>query len=479
MFSLLLESAARSLALGIVVWAGLKLLRVSDPQPRSKVWTAVLFSAVTMPLIMPLMKILVPGLMPAASWIPAAGSPLFLRPLTAIGTAPPAQSFKWTTLALVFSAVVTGGCLVRLLSGVVRGRRLWQAAVRINESWTGGSDVRESRELSIPVTYGSTILFPADWPAWSEFKREAVLLHEQSHVRRHDFHIHLVASIHRAVFWFNPLSWWIERELLNLAEEVCDDEAIAKIKDPGSYAEILVELAARQSRADPAVVAMARGKTVAQRVERALRAVVVSRSTPRLQRTILATTLALLIVLAAGGHLVDAETAQPQATQALAAWPAQSVPYIISVEERDGFERLRTDEEREKFIEQFWLRRDPTPGTPQNEFRDEYYRRIVEANQRFTTRNGIAGWLTDRGRFMIMHGLPDQIETHAEGRQYRRRDGTTAVLPYEMWQYRFIEGLGANVIVEFVDIEANGNYRLQFDPKDQSPGLKPLVEPVR
>jgi GWxTD domain-containing protein len=477
MFSLLLESATRSLALGILVWAGLKLLRVRDPQPRSKVWTAVLLSAVTMPLLMPLMKILVPGLMSAASWIPAAGSPLFLRPLTAIGTAPLAQSFEWTMLALVLSAAVTGGFLVRLLSGVVRSRRLWKASVPLNEPWTGGSDVRESRELLIPVTYGSTIILPADWSQWSAFKREAVLLHEQSHVRRRDFHINLIASLHRAVFWFNPLSWWLERELLHLAEEACDDEAIMKMQDPQSYAEILIELAARQSRTDLAVVAMARGKTVALRVERALRHVVASPSASPVKRGLFAVTLALIIGLTAGGHLVDAEAVLPQAAQGLAAWPAQEVPDLISAQERDAFERLRTDEERLKFIEQFWLRRDPTPGTPANEFREEYYRRIVEANQRFTS--GIAGWRTDRGRVLIMHGLPDQLESHPEGRRYRRRDGTTAVLPYEMWQYRFIEGVGANVIVEFVDIEANGNYRLQFDPKDQSPDAKPLAEPVR
>jgi len=173
MLLLLLESAARSLALGIIVWAGLRLLRITDPRLRSNVWTGVLLSAMTMPLLMPLMKILLPGLLPAASWIPAAVSPLFLHSLNASVSSAPSQSFEWATLALIVSGAITGGFLARLLFGVVRSWRLWKSSVPIKESWTGDTDVRESRELPIPVTYASTILFPADWPEWSVLKREA------------------------------------------------------------------------------------------------------------------------------------------------------------------------------------------------------------------------------------------------------------------------------------------------------------------
>ena len=473
MLLLLLESAARSLGLGIVVWAGLRLLRIREPQPRSSVWTGVLLSAMTMPVLMPLMKSLVPGLLPGASWIPVAVSPPFLRPLNVMVTASPSQSFEWATVALILSAVITGGFLVRLLSGVVRSWRLCKGSAPINESWTGGIRVRESRELSVPVTYGSTILFPADWPEWSVFKREAVLLHEGSHVRRRDFYIHLTASVHRAVFWFNPLSWWLERELLRLAEEACDDEAIAKTQDAESYAEILIELAARQSRVDLAVVAMARGKTIARRVERLLREGTVTPSISPVKRILLATAVVVLIGVTAGGRFVDAE-AVPQAAQSLSTWPAREVPDIISGQERDAFTRLGSDEEREQFITQFWLLRDPTPGTPQNEFRDEYYRRIADANKRFATRTGVPGSLTDRGRVVVVHGLPDEIESHAEGQRFRLRDGTIAVLPWEAWRYKFVQGVGENVIVTFVDLGANGDYRFQLDPKDGGPVAEPV-----
>jgi len=475
MLLLLLESAARSLALGIIVWAGLRLLRITDPRLRSNVWTGVLLSAMTMPLLMPLMKILLPGLLPAASWIPAAVSPLFLHSLNASVSSAPSQSFEWATLALIVSGAITGGFLARLLFGVVRSWRLWKSSVPIKESWTGDTDVRESRELPIPVTYASTILFPADWPEWSVLKREAVLLHEQAHIRRRDFHFRLIASIHRAVFWFNPLSWWLERELLQLAEEACDDEAIAGTQDPESYAEILIEFASRQSRTDLAVVAMARGKTVERRVDRALRQDAVTWPTSVRKRILLATALAVLIGLAAGGHLVDAQSVS-QGTTSLSTWPEREVPDIISDQERDAFVRLATDEERVHFIEQFWLRRDPTPGTPQNEFRDEYDRRVADANQRFTTRTGIAGSLTDRGRVLIVHGLPDELETHLEGRRFRLSDGTIAVLPWEAWRYKFIQGLGENVIVSFVDVLANGDYRLQFVPNE--PGVGPIPKPI-
>jgi GWxTD domain-containing protein len=513
MFSLLLESAVRSLSLGLLVWAGLRLCPIRSSQSRSQVWTAVLLSAVTMPVLIQLMKIVIASMPHAAvSWIPAAESPLFLRPLSAIVAASPSRSFEWTTFALTLYGLVAAAILFRLLSGVVRSLRLRKAAVPLRESWTLGSDVRVSGDLAIPATFGSTILFPANWTEWSAFEREAVLLHEQSHVRRRDSYIHLVASLHRAVFWFNPLGWWLERELLELAEESCDDDTLRKIGDPVAYAEILVNLASRRSHPGLAVLAMARGKSVERRVERALREVVVAPSTSPLGRILIAATLALLIGLAAGSRLVDAQAVLPtvsplrqvapqqpaptpqvqtpavrpvprpaESTAYLVAWPEEEVPDIVSDQERDAFGKLRTDEEREQFIVQFWLRRDPTPGTSENEFRDEYYRRIALANRRFATRTSTPGWRTDRGRFLIRNGEPDEIESHPEGRQYRRRDGTIAVLPYEVWGYRFIEGVGRSVVLEFVDIATNGDYpnRLQYDPGDKSLDPKPLAEPIR
>jgi GWxTD domain-containing protein len=124
----------------------------------------------------------------------------------------------------------------------------------------------------------------------------------------------------------------------------------------------------------------------------------------------------------------------------LAKWHEEEVPYLVSAEEQGAFQKLRTDEEREMFIEMFWLRRDPTPGTVENEFRNEYYRRIVLANQRYGTRAGIPGWRTDRGRILILHGPPDEIETHAQGGTYiyefSQGRGRTNTFAFERWRYR-------------------------------------------
>src|SRR5215470_15794727 len=133
-------------------------------------------------------------------------------------------------------------------------------------------------------------------------------------------------------------------------------------------------------------------------------------------------------------------------------WIEQDVVYIITDEERRAFKALKTDEERDKFIEGFWLRRDPDPDTPENEYKDQYYERIQYANERFSS--GIPGWKTDRGRIYIMYGKPDEIESHPAGGPYDRPSyeggGTTSTYPFEIWWYRYIEGIGSDVEIEFV-----------------------------
>ena len=146
-------------------------------------------------------------------------------------------------------------------------------------------------------------------------------------------------------------------------------------------------------------------------------------------------------------------------------WLDEDVLYIISEEERDVFERLRTPEEKEQFIEQFWYRRDPDLGSSMNEFKEEHYRRIAYSNESFPS--GIAGWLTDRGRIYIIHGEPDEKESHPAGGNYNRPfhegGGTTSTFPFEKWWYRNIEGLG-DVELEFVDPSFSGEYRLAMAP---------------
>jgi len=150
-------------------------------------------------------------------------------------------------------------------------------------------------------------------------------------------------------------------------------------------------------------------------------------------------------------------------------WLNEDVVYIITDEEKTAFKRLATDEEREQFIEQFWLRRDPTPDTEENEFKEEHYRRIAYANDHYAS--GIPGWKSDRGRIYIMYGPADEIESHPSGGTYERPmeegGGETSTYPFEQWRYRYLEGIGTNIIIEFVDPTMSGEYHMTMDPSEK------------
>ena len=150
-------------------------------------------------------------------------------------------------------------------------------------------------------------------------------------------------------------------------------------------------------------------------------------------------------------------------------WLDEDVTYIITDEERKAFKALKTDEERDQFIEQFWLRRDPDPDTPENEYKEEYYQRIQYANEKFSS--GIPGWRTDRGRIYVKFGKPDEIESHPSGGQYQRPSyeggGSTSTFPFETWWYRYIEGVGSDIEIEFVDPSGSGEYRIAQSPNEK------------
>ncbi len=150
-------------------------------------------------------------------------------------------------------------------------------------------------------------------------------------------------------------------------------------------------------------------------------------------------------------------------------WLKEDVAYVITDEERQAFQRLQNAEEREQFIEQFWLRRDPSPDTQENEYKEEHYRRIAYANEHYAS--GIPGWKTDRGRIYITFGPPDENESHPSGGSYERPPeeggGTTSTFPFEKWRYRYIEGIGQEVIIEFVDPTMTGEYRMTMDPSEK------------
>lgn len=139
-------------------------------------------------------------------------------------------------------------------------------------------------------------------------------------------------------------------------------------------------------------------------------------------------------------------------------WPEEEVKWIIYPEERDAFKQLKNDDERGNFIELFWYRRDPTPDTYENEFRNDYYSRIRTANQQFGT-NTREGWKTDRGRIFVVYGKPDSITTLADGR--------------EEWEYRYMDGVGSDIKIDFRDVCHCGDFRLQMSATTKDALLTP------
>jgi len=150
-------------------------------------------------------------------------------------------------------------------------------------------------------------------------------------------------------------------------------------------------------------------------------------------------------------------------------WLNEDVVWIITDEERAAFKQLSNDEERDNFIEAFWQRRDPSPDTEENEYKEEHYRRIAYTNEHFAA--GIPGWKSDRGRIYIMYGPADEVESHPSGGTYQRPmeegGGETSTFPFEDWRYRYLEGIGQEVIIEFVDSCMCGDYHMTMDRSEK------------
>lgn len=150
-------------------------------------------------------------------------------------------------------------------------------------------------------------------------------------------------------------------------------------------------------------------------------------------------------------------------------WVDEDVRWIITDEELAAFKNLGNDEERDQFIENFWLRRNPNPDSPENEYREEHYARIAYTNEHFAA--GKPGWRTDRGHIYVAYGKPDSIDSHPSGGNYERPmeegGGSTSTYPFEVWHYRYIEGVGDNIDVEFVDTCQCGDYHMTLDRSEK------------
>ena len=189
-------------------------------------------------------------------------------------------------------------------------------------------------------------------------------------------------------------------------------------------------------------------------------------------RTALSPALSAAILTITAALVLTAWQAKPQDNPLpplFNAWLTQDVVYIITPRESAAFKSLTTDDERKQFMVQFWERRNPSLGTVENKFKQEHYRRIAYANEHFASR--MPGWKTDRGRIYISYGPPDEIESHPSGGKYRRPasegGGEVSTYPFEQWRYHHVEGVGDNLIMEFVDPDFSGTYYMTRDPSEK------------
>jgi len=137
-------------------------------------------------------------------------------------------------------------------------------------------------------------------------------------------------------------------------------------------------------------------------------------------------------------------------------WLDRDVRWIISDQERADFKKLSDDKERDRYIVEFWERRNPTPGGSRNIVKDEHYRRLAYLDQHFS--EDVPGWRTDRGRVYIMWGPPDNIERRS--RFESRANNLPRQIESEEWHWSYIEGLGCDVVIEFENSCGCGGYGL-------------------
>ena len=399
---------------------------------------------------------------PAAEAGSLAASP---NPLDSLG---PWIALFWILGAVGYYLFHTASWLAtrRILGrGICRPEAVWVDRLEALRALIGiSSPVRllESALSRVPIVIGwwrPVILLPVGMLASMPVGQvEAILLHELAHIARRDYVANLFQTLAEGLLYHHPAVWWISSVIRQERENCCDDAVIAAGGDRLEYATALAAL--EQSRWPASTVPAATGGLLMQRISRLL----YPNSARRVPSMIPAAALALAIAFAVLAWPAPQQAPPKGATATQDSpwlkWINEDVAYIVRADERAAFLGLGSGEEREKFIEQFWLRRDPTPGTAVNEMKDEHYRRIASANQRFRTGSGIAGWKTDPGRIYIAYGPPDEIEAH----------GATPAKPAnQLWRYKFIKGVGSDVLIEFVDTKGTGDFTMTTDPSAPLP----------
>ena len=315
----------------------------------------------------------------------------------------------------------------------------------------------ESCLADVPMVVGHirpVILMPIGLLAGLPINQvEAILLHELAHIRRCDYLVNVLQRAVESLLFYHPAVWWISRVIRTERENCCDDLVVATSGNAQEYALALTAIEEHRWPGRHAALA-ATGGNLVKRIHRLLYPKAANAVwAPLLAAIILATALAAWPP-AALRHASSAAQVQNSAAQSqYQKWLNEDVVYIITPQERAAFEQLKTDAERNKFVEQFWERRNPTPGSAVNTYKQQHYHELAFANEHFAA-NGKAGWQTDRGHMLILYGPPDQIDTHKDAKPYA----------YEEWKYRHIKGVGNNVTLTFIDRSGEGDYQLAPGP---------------
>jgi GWxTD domain-containing protein len=384
-----------------------------------------------------------------------------------------AMAVPWLTPVWIFGALLfwvrwaaTWTYAQRLRrTGVCAAPADWQRAIsRLCDCMgvTKTVSLMESCLTEVPVVLGylrPLILVPAGALAGLPPDQiEPILMHELAHIRRGDYFANMVQTFVGAVFFYHPAVWWILRVIRIEREHCCDDLVVRVSGDAFRYAAALNAFENFRGSATEAALAVTGGDLM-KSIERLLG----KRERPRVPASPVFSAGLLMLagaIAVVAWQSTNSQTApQDDPVVRYSNWLREDVAYIITNQERAAFRALTTDAQREEFIKQFWLRRDPTPGTAQNEFKEEHYRRIAYANSHFRT-NHLSGWKTDMGRIYITFGPPDEIGEHLQT--------SPDQAPYVDWRYRHIEGVGENVITEFVDAERTGDFRMTVDPNPGS-----------
>jgi TonB family protein len=346
-----------------------------------------------------------------------------------------------------------------------------------------------SARVQVPTVIGwmrPVVLIPVSClTGLSADQIEAIFCHELAHVRRHDYLVSVFQSVVEALLFYHPAVWWVSKQVRRERECCCDELAVEVGGDVLSYARALSYLEERRACA-PEFVLGANGGVLAMRIKRLIGTKEDVAGSPMAALVVLA-----VVVVFAGSYFVAVARAQANKPQAALSsgvaavptispaqesasegsssghtlqaiyrgWVSEDVVWIIAPEEKAAFLVLTNDEERDAFIANFWERRNPTPGSAVNSFREEHYARIAYANQHFGA--NVPGWKTDRGRAYIVNGKPIFIDAHPSAGQYKAPDGTvTYTPPFEVWHYPSLRGVGQDVDLKFVDDCQCGKYRL-------------------